>query len=82
MNWNRNRFSLNVRQTTIKHSGLLFVSIARFHDHVTIEWKPTQKQYALIKRGYPVHVPNFGGLSGSENRGGGDNSTSSLILGG
>ena len=28
-----------------------------------------------------VHVPNFGGLSGSENRGGGDNSTQFINIG-
>ena len=29
----------------------------------------------------PVHVPNFGGLSGSEDRGGGDNSIQFINIG-
>ena len=29
-----------------------------------------------------VHIPNFQGVSGSEDRGGGDNNVQSLLLGG
>ena len=41
-----------------------------------------KRQTCLISPSLPlVHVPNFGGLSGSEDRGGGDNSIQFINIG-
>ena len=46
-----------------------------------MEVSPRDQRFQNQTRAPQVHVPNFGGLSGSEDRGGGDNSIQFINFG-